>query len=420
MLKDTLSQSSAFHNSVSENKEESNPEATPNTAHGLRLIPGGSPTPPQSPFQIPKLKSSQSTAGKSGLAATTKAHHATAGDDPLMPSEVERYWNDWLHDCHGKGYSPKTIQFRADELTRLMWFFENIEYEGKTGLCDVRALREFLAYVRHGHQQPGGRWGNPRLTRAARPLTIHRYWRELKTFFAWVVKEGFLACSPMIHVEEPEKKTEQIPYLREEHLKALFAAALKSKYPRRDTAILATLLDTGLRASELVSLTHADVDLYIGFARVTRKGGKVQEVPFAPETAGLIRAYIRHELGDPGNIDPSTPLFLGERSAGRPMTPAALRFLTKRLARSAGIDTKLTKISPHVFRHTCAVMLLLENASEKMIKDLLGHSTLVMTHQYMDISQADLKRQHSRFSPVATLRKSNVISPTLRGRPRGK
>lgn len=222
----------------------------------------------------------------------------------------------------------------------------------------------------------------------------------------------------MLRVDEPDKKTEQVPYLREEHLKALFAAALESKYPRRDTAILAVLLDTGLRASEVVGLTHGDVDLHIGFAVVRRKGGRRQEVPFTPETAGLIRAYIRHELGNPRGIDPTTPLFLGERSIGRPMTSAALLFLIKRLAQKAGINTQLTKVSPHVFRHTCAIMLLLENASEKMIKELLGHSTLHMTHQYMEISQADLKRQHSKFSPMATLRKNNVVAPTLVGRPR--
>jgi integrase/recombinase XerD len=414
MPENTHPRSPAFGNSVSENEPETK-EGTP--FHALRLVPGGAPGPLPAPPSIPKLQSSKYSNEKP---VREKVRQAIVEDDPLTPAEVEKYWDAWLHGNWNKGHSPKTTTYRAELLPRLLWFLETVDYEGKTGLCDVAALREFIGYVRHGHNSPGGRWGNPRLTKPARPLTVHRYWRELKAFYSWVVKEGYLARSPMSRVDEPEKKTEQVPYLREAHLKALFAAALQSKYPRRDTAILAVLLDTGLRASEIVNLTHGDVDLFIGFARVTRKGGKQQEVPLTMETAGLIRAYVRHELGNPKEVDPNVPLFLGERCAGRPMTPAALRFLTKRLARAAGINTRLTKLSPHVFRHTCAIMLLLENASEKMIKELLGHSSLKMTHQYMDVADSDLKRQHSKFSPMATLRKNNVVTPTLRGRPRQK
>lgn len=412
MNKNPQSCISAFSNS----KTETSP--SPEVNHGLRLIPGTKPEPLPVAI-IPKLVSSKNTK----VAKTTtvrKAKTAVEQDEPLTMDELRHFWNVWLERCRDQGHSEKTLRFRYDQLTRLEWFMENVSYDERSGVWDIAALRKFIAYVRNGHKEPGGRWGNKRLTKATRPLTIHRFWRELKAFYSFLVREEYLSASLVDKVEEPDKKTEQIPYLSDEHIRAMFEAALKSKYPRRDTAILAVLVDTGMRASELVNLRHGDVDLFSGDAKVLRKGGRNQILPLEAETAALIRAYIRHELGDPKEVAPSVPLFLGERSTGRPMTTAALLFLIKRLAKVAGINTQIVKISPHVFRHTCAVKTLMEGASERMIQELLGHTTLAMTHKYMALTQSDLKKQHGRFSPMAAMRRDNVLAPTLVGRPRKK
>jgi len=206
MPEKTSSRSPAFHNSVSENLADLPAECLP--ASPLRLVPGGAAPPVQ--FQIPKLKSSRSGRTPAAEPGRQRVRQPIAEEDPLTLLELRQYWGDWLHDCHGKGHSPRTTEFRADQLTRLLWFFANVDYEGKIGLCDVKALREFLSYVRHGHLQPGGRWGNPRMIKAVRPLTINRYWRELKAFYSWVVKDSYLARSPMTRVEQPEKDKELI------------------------------------------------------------------------------------------------------------------------------------------------------------------------------------------------------------------
>ncbi len=355
----------------------------------------------------------QGVSGKTGAAATdarNRDRHSEA--DPAFFVKVPRLHlaklgSYWLADGKSNGHSERTLEFRRDVLKKLDWFLEDRGWQ----VCGVEELKDFIGHVRHGHEESQGRWGNPKNRAATRPLTIHRYWRELQTLFNYCVREDFLQASPMKKVEEPEKKAAQIPHLTEDQIQAMLRACQNSAYPLRNTAILMMLLDTGLRATELVSLKFGDVNLFCewgGEARVLGKGNKIRNVPFSRETSLAIRSYIRREIGrDFDQISPQTALFISERgvATGSPMSRDALRTLIYRLAAAAGIQRGVTKCSPHVFRHTFAFMSLMEGASEKTLKDMLGHATLHMTHQYVNLSDSDLRNQHQKFSPVQRLKR---------------
>jgi integrase/recombinase XerD len=151
------------------------------------------------------------------------------------------------------------------------------------------------------------------------------------------------------------------------------------------------------------------VDFYGGALKVLGKGNKIRSVPFVNETGKILRAYVRQEIGrDFEEIDPDTPLFLAERGggAGKPLSSDGLRLLIYRLADMAGINRNVTKCSPHVMRHTFAYLSLMGNASEKALKEMLGHTTLHMTHNYINLAESDVKRNHQQFSPVEYLKRN--------------
>lgn len=126
---------------------------------------------------------------------------------PTLPVEaLARHIEDWLYDCQFRQYSPRTIEFWRHFGDKLLWLLRRESH----ARCGVTELRAFLAHVANGHQEPGGRWGNPQMTQPARSATIHRYYRELRTLFHWMVSEGFLPASPVERIAPPKLKSEQV------------------------------------------------------------------------------------------------------------------------------------------------------------------------------------------------------------------
>ncbi len=172
--------------------------------------------------------------------------------------QLESMVEDWLLDCEYRLQSPRTLEVRRMFLKNLLWF---LRHRGAT-CCDTAQLKEFFLYLRHGHEDAGGRWGRKHLNKPVRPITVKDYWVCLSTFFKWLVSEEILAVSPMAKIIKPAVRAEDKPPLAPVQIKALLNAARHSQQPRRDEAIVLILLDTGIRASELIGIKVEDVDLH--------------------------------------------------------------------------------------------------------------------------------------------------------------
>jgi site-specific recombinase XerD len=280
-------------------------------------------------------------------------------------------------------------------LKKLEWFLTDREKE----TCSTLELREFLAYVRNGHLEPGGRWGNPHSTRPVRPRTVRDYHGHLRTFFKWLVREEILTASPMERIDPPISRSDQITPFTTEQVQKLLAAAKKSKHPKRDEAIMLMLLDTGMRVSELTGLKLADLDLQERRCRVLGKGNKHRSVFFGTSTAKALFNYLRDEGLEKGDY-----LFRSERgtNAGEGLTRWGVRQIIERAAKVAKID--MARCSPHTFRHTMAVTFLRNGGQTFTLKELLGHTDLKMTQRYVALAEADIASQGRRFSPVDSLK----------------
>ena len=160
---------------------------------------------------------------------------------------------------------------------------------------------------------------------------------------------------------------------------------------RRDRAILETLYGTGVRISELVSLSLADIDLHDAEMRVIGKGDKERIVPVLGGAARALAEWI--DVDGRGALMPArwrrrddeTAVFLNQR--GGRLSRQGAWGVVKARGDAVGIGDRL---SPHVLRHSCATHLLDHGADIRIVQELLGHASIGTTQVYTKVSSERL------------------------------
>lgn len=317
--------------------------------------------------------------------------------DSLTLAQIRAQASAWLADGRLRGLSPATLASRQFITDKLLWFLE----QKQKPCCGRAEVREFLAYVRTVPNREEGRWGVTlhNTVRAVKSSTPATYLSRLRTFFQFCLDEEVLEVSPTQRIKPLVDRPDQIQPFTAEQQKALLAAAHKSPYPQRDTAILMFLLDTGVRASETCELKREKLDLENRFARIRGKGDKERVVYFGRKTARALWTYLKME-----GREPTEPVFLSERGlkAGEAMTYSGLDQLFQRLGKMAEISA--VRCSPHTCRHTFAISFLRNGGQPFALQLLLGHTSLAQTRKYVAFAEADTQIQHQRCSPMDTLK----------------
>jgi integrase/recombinase XerC len=158
----------------------------------------------------------------------------------------------------------------------------------------------------------------------------------------------------------------------------------------RDKAILTLLYACGLRISEALSLTEAQ--LRHSPMTIIGKGGKGRLVPLLPEVRALIEAYV--DLC-PFPLKQSEPVFRGAK--GGVLSPRIVQLSMQRLRSALNLPDTAT---PHAMRHSFASHLLGNGADLRVIQDLLGHASLSSTQIYTEVNRAHLLEQYRKAFPV--------------------
>ena len=268
-------------------------------------------------------------------------------------------------------------------------------------------LTNYLAWMRTEYKPK--RWNgneNPLSAKSLRNVYI-----ALRAFYTWLNKE-FNLPNPAKEITPPKFPQHVIQTFSKEDIEKLIKACIYSREAQteqrhkfvmrrpsanRDQAIVLTLLDTGLRATELCSLTVEDVDLKTGKVNVRHgvgggaKGGKGR-VTYLGKVAR--KAVWRYLATREDGSDPKAPLFI---SAGdRPFNRDSLRILIRRLGERA----QITHVHPHKFRHTFAITYLRSGGDVFTLQSLLGHGSLDMVRHYAQIAEVDVENAHRKASPV--------------------
>lgn len=237
--------------------------------------------------------------------------------------------------------------------------------------------------------------------------TIRNYHAGLSSFWTWATKEGLVDEHIVRQVTPPKAiENEIVPFSQDDVKLMLYACKRSRSYHRsfhrekishtlpnckRNKAIILTLLDTGVRASELCNMQMSDVDLRNKQISVKGKGKKKRTVEISGRTVQVISQYLmtRPELLK------HSPLFTNNHDLA--MTRSGLLQLTKRLGERANVQN----VHPHRFRHTFAINFLRNGGNIFALQKLLGHATLDMVKRYLKLAQQDCAEAHRIASPVA-------------------
>jgi site-specific recombinase XerD len=204
----------------------------------------------------------------------------------------------------------------------------------------------------------------------------------------------------MANVKAPKLEDIIIPTFSQDEIKAMLSYCRpKTFLGERNRALVLCLLDSGLRASELLSLTITDVDYQQGLIKVMGKGKKERLVRIGNNARQQLWRYmLLRDIKAPPHVQ---TLWLSEEM--RPFTKNGMLLVMHRLGKRAGIRIRC---SPHTFRHTFAVSYLRAGGDIFTLQQLLGHSSLEMVKRYSrTLNSDDALKAHQQFSPVDRLLK---------------
>nr|WP_277818331.1 site-specific tyrosine recombinase XerD [Enterovibrio baiacu] len=220
----------------------------------------------------------------------------------------------------------------------------------------------------------------------------------MRRLFQYLYREKQREDDPSATLISPKLPKRLPKDLSEEQIEALLDAPdVEDMLELRDKAMMELLYATGLRVTELISLTTENVSLRQGVVRVIGKGGKERLVPMGETAIDWLDQFMTY----------SRPQLLGEKSSdvffpsrrARQMTRQTFWHRIKFYAALANIDSEL--LSPHVLRHAFATHLLNHGADLRVVQMLLGHSDLSTTQIYTHVATERLKQLHQEHHPRA-------------------
>ena len=225
--------------------------------------------------------------------------------------------------------------------------------------------------------------------------TISHKITTIYNFHNYLLREKVIKDNQAEFIDRP-KLAKHLPYtLTVKEIDKLLDRALVTVFDYRDKAMLELMYGTGLRVSELVSLTVYDVDFYNAFLRIKGKGSKERIVPINNASLKYLKLYLdRRCLLLKKKI--SDELFLNARGEG-----ISRQGFFKNLKKILAKKGMPINISPHSLRHSFATHLIENGADLRSVQTMLGHSDITTTKIYTHISNEKVTKDYLINHPRA-------------------
>jgi len=294
---------------------------------------------------------------------------------------------DWLEAFliakRSAGLSRRSVQFYTEGLTNFFNYVSPTTNDIQE--ISVMMIRKYLLHLEDIGLTPGG---------------VHAKYRCIRAFFNWYEYEEYPEnwFNPMRKVKMKKPRQEPLEPADINAVRAMIAdcsVALNKSDCKflgvRDKAILLTLLDTGLRASELLSLTPANINPVTGVIQLVHgKGGKSRTVYIGRKARQAMRRYLRE--ANPEN-------FLWVNISGEPLTRSGLRQMLQERAKRAGVAYQ----TAHSFRRLFAISMLRAGVDIYSLQLLMGHADIQVLRRYLKLTDQDTLAAHIKGSPVDKL-----------------
>jgi len=277
--------------------------------------------------------------------------------------------DNYLDYCeYLKKLNAKSIKAYTIDLEQLRLYTTSV---------DIPAKAELSAYIVHLHK-------------TCSPKTAKRKMASIRAFFNYLEFEDILTENPIKKIKTKFRQPKVLPRIIpleiiESVLRAAYQELEQAQTPyevntaMRDAAIIELLFATGMRVSELCSLKAESIDLNNGAIRIMGKGSKERVLQIGnQDTLSFLRRYAEKNAA---NIQESGFFFVNRLTFH--ISEQSVRFLITRLCDKAGVGQHIT---PHMFRHSFATLLLEEDVDIRYIQQMLGHSSIVTTQIYTQVT----------------------------------
>ena len=311
-----------------------------------------------------------------------------ATPSPIAP-EVQGHLRAWLREMAAvRRASSHSVQAYMHDVSGFLAFF--YQHQGKSvTLADLTAIEErdirsWLAY---------------RATKGYAKSSNARALSAVRTFFKHLNTHAGIRNLAALQTATPKRDRPLPKAPSEQQAKAALEGLSERDQPQwvsaRDHAIAMLLYGCGLRISEALNLTVADIAHDAGHLRILGKGGKERQVPLLTLVRKAIDTYLKHSPHHWHN-DKTYPLFVGAR--GKKLQAAVFSRCLQHMRREMGLPESLT---PHALRHGFATHLLAHGAELRDIQELLGHVSLSTTQRYTHVDASRLLSAYNAAHPGA-------------------
>ncbi len=294
-----------------------------------------------------------------------------------------------------KNLSTKTLQAYKIDLNQFETFKNYKDIDIK--LFDKNLLKEYIQSLYQLN---------------LKAKTIKRKIAVLKTFFTYLEFEEIILISPFrkmrVSIKEPKllPKTMELQEVRK-ILKYIYK--LKDNYIKqdiysykaliRDIVVIEILFSTGMRVSELCNLKQKNINIQTGIVKINGKGSRERIIQICDnEVKRLLKEYINLFHNELSNKE----YYLINR-LGNQLSEQSVRFMIKKYQKLAKIEKHIT---PHMFRHSFATLLLEEGVDIRYIQHMLGHSSISTTQIY---TKVNMKQQRKILNTKHPRRTFNFV-----------
>lgn len=295
-------------------------------------------------------------------------------------------FSEWIDRFGGylrmRNYSPRTIEKYIQTIRRFAryaWVRENLDPDGAgfddtlldDALLDADVnvstalVTDFFSYLAE--------------RRDYQPRTLHRMISTLSSFYRYLYVQGAVAVDPMIGVERPRIKNQELKYLKHSQVIRL----INTIENERDRLIVRLIYATGVRVSELCSISIEDIDFEDHTIRVRGKGDKIRTVFIDDETLEEVGRFIGNKIAG--------PLFPGQQ--GKHLSPRTVQHIFRQYAPPG--------ITPHKIRHSYASELYRRSKNLRVVQENLGHSSIKTTEIYLHTDIDERKRVYQQYFPLS-------------------
>jgi len=292
-----------------------------------------------------------------------------------------------------RAFSPATLKSRSQSLDAFFRFLSSLPPTGGgRGLDDVREvsaemIRDYQIFLS----------GQPWTTH-----TVHAKLIALRQFFRHLEKIDAVLVNPCCKMVLP-KIEERLPrrvLTPAEARRILDQPDTQTRKGIRDKAILEVFYSTGIRLEEMSKLTVHDVDTRNGFLRVNKgKFAKDRVAPMGRKASDYVREYLQKVRSEwSKEKKDERALWLSAIRPHEPIEKQIIAVMVRHYGKAAGIAKR---VSPHVWRHTCATHLVAGGSNIAYVQRLLGHRSLATTQIYTRVAVPEVKATFKRRHPRA-------------------